>query len=456
MVGLRSKLAYECLEVLDSIRQCSILNVDQGIFFVDMAPKGRGRKKVLQKLPNGTILTDVAKLQWKIIEPIGEGGFGVIYSVEKVISTSKDNTSYVAKVEPHSNGPLFVEKNFFMRHLQPKMISDYKRDKNISFLGLPEYIGGGTHKQDDVEHRFLIMERFGDSIDEKIKRTNLVNYKLLGTFCAQIIDALRYIHERGYAHMDIKPENLLLKFKSKDDAVYLIDFGIVDRCTTDNVFSPDKKKQHNGTTLYTSRDSHQGVVTKRGDLEILGYNILQWLRVELPWTKDIKNLVVVHNKKVELLNDIQKVLGNDVPESIIEYFNYVNNLEHNETPDYNYIKSLFEKLDRVQKTNSKKRKPTVDASSPPKRVNLNDEVSEEENISVASRGRKPLIRKPVERPVLTDDKYNIPSVATKSKPAARKRITSPPKKVTPKRITSPKKITTKRITSPKKSVKANK
>lgn len=434
-----------------------------------MAPKGRGLKKFLQKLPNGTILIDGNKVQWKIIEPIGEGGFGVIYGVEKVGSPSKNKASYVAKIEPHSNGPLFVEKNFFMRHLQPNMIAEYKRAKKIPFLGLPEYVGGGTYKDGDIEHRFLIMERFGDSIDKRLKATEKVNYKLLGTYCSQVIDALTYIHERGYAHMDIKPENLLLKCEPKCDLVYLIDFGIVDRCTTADVYTPDKKKQHNGTTLYTSRDSHQGVVTKRSDLEILGYNILQWLRVDLPWAKDVKNLTAVLNKKNELLNNIRNVLGNDVPGNIIKYFDHVNNLKHNETPDYNYMKSLLENLESPEDSVSRKKKP-VTKSALSKRSNLSDQVLETENI-VPSR-RKPIAKRnyveeasqsekeipheievpcPDEKVESHDYERNILISAVGPKPSVKKRITSPPKKVVPKKITSPK-----RITSPRRTRRTNK
>lgn len=43
---------------------------------------------------------------------------------------------------------------------------------------------------------------------------------------------------------------------------------------------------HNGTLLFTSLDAHRGCSPSfRGDLEILGYNILYWLCGTLPWQK---------------------------------------------------------------------------------------------------------------------------------------------------------------------------
>ncbi|XP_065211916.1 nucleosomal histone kinase 1-like [Planococcus citri] len=304
-----------------------------------MADKRKGRKVAPVKLSKGVILTDTFKVSWSIMEPIGAGGFGVIYSVKKQGST--ESTTYAAKVEPHGNGPLFVEKNFFIRFLKPELIEDWKKKMKLSFLGLPKYMGSGTHVTNNVDHRFLIMERFGDPISSRLKGAGeSIDLKLLTTFCSQIIDSLMYIHEKGYAHMDIKPENLLLKYNSKNDQVYLIDFGIIDKYTTDPVFKPDKKKQHNGTLLYCSRDSHSGVGTMRGDLEILGYNILAWCGYEFPWSKCLKTPAVVHQKKIDLMSDLDS-LKNRVPTNIVNYLKYVNQLRHDETPDYERAKSVL-------------------------------------------------------------------------------------------------------------------
>lgn len=81
-------------------------------------------------LVNGTILTDIAKKRWRIGKPIGEfepenmlfnqflsvkfvgkGSFGEIFLASDEINTpvTSSNAKYVVKIEPHSNGPLFVE-----------------------------------------------------------------------------------------------------------------------------------------------------------------------------------------------------------------------------------------------------------------------------------------------------------------------------------------------------------
>ena len=49
--------------------------------------------------------------KWRIGSPIGAGSFGGIYLASNDITKPVDfhNANYVTKIEPHSNGPLFVE-----------------------------------------------------------------------------------------------------------------------------------------------------------------------------------------------------------------------------------------------------------------------------------------------------------------------------------------------------------
>lgn len=336
-----------------------------------MADKRRGRKKVLVKLPKGTILTDIAKTQWEILDPIGEGGFGVIYGTKKVIDSARNE--YAMKVEPYDNGPMFVERNYFIRCLKPEMLDKYKREHKLSFLGLPKYISGGTHNTNNVSTRFLVMERFGDNINSRLKASTKINLDLLATFCSQIVDSLMYIHDTGYVHMDIKPENLLLKYNSKNDQVYLIDFGVIEKCTTDSELKPDKKKQHNGTLLYSSRDSHLGVGTKRGDLEVLGYNILRWLDVELPWTADIKTPTVVQAKKIAFMQKLPAQILDKVPGHIVEFLKYVNKLGHDEIPDYALVKSLLNGKVGSTKSGASMSKSTKSAAPTSRSQRQNDD-----------------------------------------------------------------------------------
>lgn len=64
-----------------------------------------------KELADGEILTDIAGSHWRIGKPVGKGSFGEIFLAADEINkpVENDKSYYVAKIEPHSNGPLFVE-----------------------------------------------------------------------------------------------------------------------------------------------------------------------------------------------------------------------------------------------------------------------------------------------------------------------------------------------------------
>ena len=51
-------------------------------------------------------------------------------------------------------------------------------------------------------------------------------------YMQQLLEALRYVHTRGIAHRDVKPENLLLSTSTTEsDVLKLCDFGLAHRCS---------------------------------------------------------------------------------------------------------------------------------------------------------------------------------------------------------------------------------
>ncbi len=99
------------------------------------------------------------------------------------------------------------------------------------------------------------------------------------------IDSLEYIHSKGYVHKDIKGSNILFDRKSKKK-IYLVDFGLCNKFCPGGLHrpnEPDNRWAHEGTEEYTSRDSHRGCFSRRGDLEVTLYNLIEWLGGRLPW-----------------------------------------------------------------------------------------------------------------------------------------------------------------------------
>lgn len=64
----------------------------------------------------GDVITDIKSKKWRLGKLVGSGAFGKIYLVsDSTDRETRGREEYVAKVEPHDNGPLFVEMNFYLR-----------------------------------------------------------------------------------------------------------------------------------------------------------------------------------------------------------------------------------------------------------------------------------------------------------------------------------------------------
>ncbi|XP_044020349.1 serine/threonine-protein kinase VRK1-like [Aphidius gifuensis] len=313
--------------------------------------KGPGKKgangyKMPDPINAGEVLTDMAKKQWIIGKSIGVGGFGEIYSAAPYSGKLPKEYPAVIKIEPHGNGPLFVEMHFYMRNCKPDDIETWRKEKKLSGLGMPKFNGSGSHDYKGTKYRFVVMDRYGTDLwklflENNRKFSEHTVYKI----AIQIIDVLEYIHNRTYIHADIKGANLLLDIKNSNQ-VYLVDFGLASHYTTKTDYKLDPKKAHNGTIEYTSRDAHFGIPTMRSDFEILAYNIIQWLAGSLPWEKNLKDPSSVQKLKEKAFDNLKIFLkecfgDDDVPSTIIKYMDLLAQLEFNDTPDYDQFRDIL-------------------------------------------------------------------------------------------------------------------
>ncbi|XP_069674134.1 serine/threonine-protein kinase VRK1-like isoform X2 [Periplaneta americana] len=301
----------------------------------------------------GEVLTDITKNQWKLGRSIGIGGFGEIYlASSNTYKPVGSDAQHVIKVEPHKNGPLFVEMNCYLRVAKPEMIEEWKKRRRLKHLGISSYIGSGSHVYNGEKYRFLVLERFGQDLG-KLFLQNGRRFPLKTAFYLgiQILDTLEYIHSHGYIHADIKGSNLLLGFrKGTENCVYLLDFGLACRYTDQSgvhkEYRCDQRKAHDGTLEYTSRDAHIGAHSRRGDLEILGYNILQWLCGKLPWEDSVADPEYVHVQKKSFMSNIPLLMRRCFPDAeppavLNQYLRYVASLGFETKPDYAYCRSLL-------------------------------------------------------------------------------------------------------------------
>ena len=224
------------------------------------------------------------------------GGFGEIYLCSTGEGKCSDNAAMAIKIEPHENGPLFVEMNFYLRAAKRDMVEEFAKTKGLKSFGMPILRGSGNHIFKSQKYRFLVMDRYSKDIDKYFQGgKHVLSTKTTFTLAIRILDTLEYIHSKGYLHNDVKAQNLMLGYgPGKENTVYVVDFGLVSKYRRGEEsihieYKPDPRFAHDGTIEYLSRDAHVGVKGRRSDLEVLGYNLIHWLSGNLPWMDKLTN-----------------------------------------------------------------------------------------------------------------------------------------------------------------------
>ncbi|XP_006008186.1 serine/threonine-protein kinase VRK2 isoform X2 [Latimeria chalumnae] len=273
-----------------------------------MPPRGPAKRKLPEPFPKGLLLKDSDKKSWKLGKIIGSGGFGLIYLASPDVNKPVgEDAVHVIKMEYHENGPLFAELKFYQRVAKQETIEEWKKDKQVPFLGIPTYWGSGLAEYKGKSYRFMVMDRLDVDLQKLLERQGKFEKAFVLQLGIQMLNVLEFIHEHEYIHGDIKAANLLVGFTNPNE-VYLADYGLSYRyCPsgTHKEYKENPRKCHNGTLEFTSLDAHKGVApSRRGDLEILGYCMLYWLCGKLPWEQNLKDPVAVQNAKTKLMDNL--------------------------------------------------------------------------------------------------------------------------------------------------------
>ncbi len=146
---------------------------------------------------------------YRIIEPIGRGGMGSVYSAIHEQTGAEVAVKLIAAS--------VADDMRFRRRFQSE-IETLKRLKHPNIVSL---IGYG----EEQGQLFYSMELVkGETLQQLLRREKRLAWPLVLDMAIAITDALRYAHNFGVIHRDLKPANLLI---GTDGTPKLVDFGIV-------------------------------------------------------------------------------------------------------------------------------------------------------------------------------------------------------------------------------------
>ena len=278
-------------------------------------------------IPNKNDLKGIIFGKYQIIKTIGKSSYSSVF-LGKCISGKK----YVAiKVQPRNATISQLEKEAYYQYL-------------LKGLGIPKVISFGHSGKYNV----LVETLLGKSIDKlfTMNQNPLKKMKDLCMAAIQIIDRIQYIHSKNIIHQDIKPQNFLVG-NPDTSIIYIIDFGLSKKfrsSRTGKHINFAKNKLFRGTFDFSSINSMKGIeMTRRDDLESIGYMLIFLIKGKLPWFKyNNEDLIERFDNILHMKNKISNSeLCEFLPFEFCEYMDYVKSLKYEEEPNYIYLRKLF-------------------------------------------------------------------------------------------------------------------
>jgi len=248
---------------------------------------------------------------YKLLQQIGEGGFGIVFMAEqtepvrrrvalKLIKPGMDTRQVIARFEAERQALAVMDHPNIAKVLDAGTIGE----PGASAPGgpPPAYAGGSPGRP------YFVMELVrGVPITQYCDENSLSIRERLELF-ASVCQAIQHAHTKGIIHRDIKPTNVLVTRQDGQPVVKVIDFGIakaLGQQLTDKTLFTDFA-QMIGTPLYMSPEQAElssNDIDTRSDIYSLGVLLYELLTGSTPVSKE--------QLKAAAFDEIRRIIRED-------------------------------------------------------------------------------------------------------------------------------------------------
>lgn len=261
---------------------------------------------------------------------ISSGSFGHVFEAKH-----KNTNESVALKIPIQNEERDGQKSLLEEAKIYKQISN--KDKGIANMKIIK----------SKDKQIIVMDLLGPSLDFLLCKYKKFGIQTIILLAISMIDILKHIHNCGYLHRDLKPDNFVIGYPDHNNhKLYCIDFGISTKYLKKNgeqkPFSDNKK--FCGTARYASIAAHRNYEqSRKDDLESIGYILVYLYKSRLPWQgikhKDKKERYrLIGEKKMSIS---EEELCEGMPKEFVIFLKYCRNLDYTEKPHYSALKKMF-------------------------------------------------------------------------------------------------------------------
>jgi len=226
--------------------------------------------------------------KFKILEQIGEGGFGVVYMAEqkepvrrrvalKIIKLGMDTKEVVARFEAERQALALMDHPNIAKMLDAGATGAHTANSQLST----------PNSQLPCGRPYFVMELVkGRPITKFCDEERLSTVQRLELFIS-VCRAVQHAHQKGLVHRDLKPSNVLVSFVDGRPVPKIIDFGIAKAMQHDLTDKTVLTRFHQfmGTPAYMSPEqagTDSADIDTRSDIYSLGVMLYELLTGRTP------------------------------------------------------------------------------------------------------------------------------------------------------------------------------